>query len=74
VSDEQQGGDAAAASERDLARVRGALVLGAAAVAGGIALAGSVDRRAGGALVVAAWLLLAWAIHRYGRLSSARRS
>jgi hypothetical protein len=70
VTDEQRAGDT---GERDLARVRAAVVLGAASVAGGIALAASVDKRAGGALVVGAWLLLAWAIHRYGRLSSSRR-
>jgi hypothetical protein len=63
--------DASGQASRDLVRIRAAVVLGALAVAVGIALAGSVDKRQGGALVVGAWLLLGWAIHRYGRLSEA---
>lgn len=49
------------------------MVLAAVGVAGGLAIAGSVERTAGGAIVLAAWVLGLAALHRLGRAGSVRR-
>ena len=49
------------------------MVLSAVGVAGGLAIAGSVERTAGGAIVLAAWVLGIAALHRLGRAGSVRR-
>lgn len=49
------------------------MVLAAIGVAGGLAIAGSVERTAGGAIVLAAWVLGIAALHRLGRAGSVRR-
>lgn len=49
------------------------MVLAAVGVAGGLAIAGSIERTAGGAIVLAAWVLGIAALHRLGRAGSARR-
>ncbi len=51
------------------------LFLGAAvAIALGLAVSGSVDRTAGGAVLLAGWGLAILALHRLGRTGSARRN
>lgn len=55
-------------SSRDgFARAKRQLVFAAAGIALGLAVSGSVDRTAGGVLVLAAWLLGVVALHRLGR-------
>lgn len=49
------------------------LLLSAVGVAGGLAIAGSVERTAGGAIVLAAWVLGIAALHRLGRAGSVPR-
>jgi hypothetical protein len=49
------------------------LVIAAVGIAGGLAIAGSVERTVGGAAVVAAWVLGVAALHRLGRAGSAPR-
>jgi hypothetical protein len=44
-----------------------AMIVGSAATAVGIVLAASGSATAGGVLVVAGWLVLVGAIHRFGR-------
>ena len=48
------------------------MVLAAVGVAGGLAIAGSIDRTAGGAIVLGAWVIGIVALHRLGRAGSAR--
>ncbi len=43
------------------------------AMAGGLAIAGSVERTAGGAIVLGAWVLGIAALHRLGRAGSVQR-
>lgn len=49
------------------------MVLAAVGIAGGLAVAGSVERTAGGAIVLAGWVLGIAALHRLGRAGSVRR-
>lgn len=48
------------------------MILAAVGVAGGLAIAGSVERTAGGAIVLAAWVLGIASLHRLGRAGSVR--
>jgi len=50
------------------------MILAAVGVAGGLAIAGSVERTAGGAIVLGAWVLGIAALHRLGRAGSVDRS
>ena len=50
-----------------LRRARGTLAAGAALVALGIVVAGTVSRAWGGALLVTGWLVLVAGIHAFGR-------
>jgi hypothetical protein len=50
------------------------MVLAAVGVAGGLAIAGSVERTAGGAIVLAAWVLGIASLHRLGRAGSVNRA
>lgn len=43
------------------------LVISCAAIAGGLAIAGSVERTTGGVLVLVGWLSAVAALHRLGR-------
>jgi hypothetical protein len=54
-------------------RARRMLVASAGVMALGLAIAGSIDRTAGGAIVVGAWVLAIASLHRLGRAGSARR-
>lgn len=49
------------------------MILAAVGVAGGLAIAGSVERTAGGAIVLAAWVLGVASLHRLGRAGSMNR-
>lgn len=49
------------------------MILAAVGVAGGLAIAGSVDQRSGGAIVLAAWVLGIASLHRLGRAGSMSR-
>ena len=49
------------------------MILAAVGVAGGLAIAGSVDQRSGGAIVLAAWVLGIASLHRLGRAGSLHR-
>ena len=46
------------------------MLLAAVGVVGGLAIAGSVERTAGGAIVLAAWMIGIVALHRLGRAGS----
>ena len=48
------------------------MILAAVGVAGGLAIAGSVERTAGGAIVLGAWVLGVASLHRLGRAGSSR--
>lgn len=48
------------------------MILAAVGVAGGLAIAGSVERTAGGAIVLGAWVLGIASLHRLGRAGSVR--
>jgi hypothetical protein len=50
-----------------LTRVRQLMVAGAATAAAGVALAGTVSNALGGVFLLAGWLALVVAIHRFGR-------
>lgn len=50
------------------------MVLSCAAIAGGLAIAGSVDRGVGGVVLLAGWLGAVAALHRLGRAGSERRA
>lgn len=62
-----------AEAEAGFERGKRLLVLAAVGIAGGLAIAGSVQRSAGGALVIAAWGLGVLALHRLGRAGSSAR-
>ena len=49
------------------------MVIAAVGVAGGLAIAGSVERTAGGAIVLGAWVVGIVALHRLGRAGSKAR-
>ena len=49
------------------------MVIAAVGIAGGLAIAGSVERTAGGAIVLGAWVLGVAALHRLGRAGSTPR-
>ena len=49
------------------------MILAAVGVAGGLAIAGSIERTAGGAIVLAAWVLGIASLHRLGRAGSMDR-
>ena len=53
-------------------RAKRQLVLACAAIGGGLAVAGSVDRTTGGVLVLVGWLVGIVALHRLGRTGSDR--
>ena len=55
-------------------RARAILAIAIVVTLAGIALAGTVSRTAGGALVVAGWLALVYALHAFGRAGSTRDS
>lgn len=50
------------------------MILAAVGVAGGLAIAGSVEQRSGGAIVLAAWVLGIASLHRLGRAGSMNRA
>jgi hypothetical protein len=54
-------------------RARRLLVLSCAGIAGGLAIAGTVDNTTGGVIAIAAWLSCIAALHRLGRAGSERR-
>jgi len=49
------------------------LVLSCAAIAGGLAVAGTLDRSTGGVLLLIGWLLAVASLHRLGRAGSEKR-
>jgi hypothetical protein len=53
-------------------RARLPMVLAAVGVAGGLAIAGSIERTAGGAIILGAWVVGIVALHRLGRAGSHR--
>ncbi len=63
MSDEQP-------SEAAFQRARSHVIVAAALVAGGLAIAGSVERIAGGAIVLVGWVLGIASLHRLGRAGS----
>jgi hypothetical protein len=54
-------------------RAKMPMVISAVGVAVGLAIAGSVERTTGGAVVLGAWVLGIGALHRLGRAGSVRR-
>jgi hypothetical protein len=64
-----------AAEARETAAFEGAkrlFVVAVVAIAGGLAVAGSLDPTTGGVVVVAGWALAIAALHRLGRAGSSR--
>jgi hypothetical protein len=53
-------------------RAKVPMILAAVGIAGGLAIAGSVERTAGGAIVLGAWVLGIASLHRLGRAGSSR--
>jgi hypothetical protein len=51
-------------------RARRLLAAGSVVTAAGIAIAGTVERTAGGVTVVVGWALLVYGIHAFGRAAS----
>jgi hypothetical protein len=51
-------------------RARLPMVLAAVGLAGGLAMAGSIERTAGGAIILGAWAVGIVALHRLGRAGS----
>ena len=49
------------------------LLVACAMIAGGLAVAGSVDRTAGGVLLLVGWIAAVLSLHRLGRAGSERR-
>jgi hypothetical protein len=64
--------DVSKASPSPFERAKRQLLLACAAIGGGLAVAGSVDRTTGGVLLLAGWLLAIAALHRLGRTGSER--
>jgi hypothetical protein len=54
-------------SEPTFGRAKRQIVTACAVIAGGLAVAGTLDRTTGGVLVLAGWLLGVAALHRLGR-------
>jgi hypothetical protein len=50
------------------------MIIAAVGVAGGLAIAGSVEKTMGGAIVLGAWVLGIAALHRLGRAGSVDRT
>jgi hypothetical protein len=62
-----------AAAEADaFEKAKRLFVIAAVAIAGGLAVAGSIDTKTGGVLVVAGWFVAVAALHRLGRAGSSR--
>jgi hypothetical protein len=59
-------------SDVAFARARKLLVYAAITLAGGLAIAGALDRTTGGVIVLASWLAGVAALHRLGRAGSER--
>jgi hypothetical protein len=59
-----------AAKAEPFERAKLPMILAAVGVAGGLAIAGSVERTAGGAIVLGAWVLGIASLHRLGRAGS----
>jgi hypothetical protein len=59
--------------EHAYAKAKRAYVLAAVGIAGGLAISGTVDRTAGGVLLLAAWIGGVVALHRLGRTGSEQR-
>lgn len=55
-------------------KMRGVVVGASAAVAIGLAVAGTLSPIAGGVLVVAGWLVFVYALHGFGRAGSERKA
>ncbi len=51
----------------DYAKARRAYAVAIMATALGVALAGTIDRSFGGAVVLAGWTACVWSLHRLGR-------
>ncbi len=54
-------------------RAKVPMLIAAVGVVGGLAVAGSFERTAGGAIVLGAWVLGIASLHRLGRAGSIRR-
>lgn len=63
-----------ATDEAGYAKAKTLFAVAAVAVTVGLAIAGSVDRTAGGAVLLAGWGLAIAALHRLGRTGSAPRA
>ena len=59
-------------SDATFDRAKLPMILAALGVTGGLAIAGSVERTAGGAIVLGAWVVGIVALHRLGRAGSRR--
>ena len=57
----------AASSPDGFEKAKKLLVLACAAIAGGLAIAGSIDRSTGGVVLLVGWLLGVASLHRLGR-------
>jgi hypothetical protein len=55
-------------------RAKRSFVGACALIAGGLAIAGSVERVTGGVILLAGWLLAVSSLHRLGRTGSDRRA
>lgn len=64
----------AASSPDGFEKAKKLLVLACAAIAGGLAIAGSIDRSTGGVVLLVGWLLGVASLHRLGRTGSDRSS
>ncbi len=62
-----------ASAEIVYAKAKRHLVVSCAMIAGGLAVAGSVDRTAGGVLLLVGWVFAVLSLHRLGRAGSERR-
>lgn len=59
--------------EQDYEKAKRLFAIAAVAIASGLAVAGTVDRSAGGVLLLAGWISGIVALHRLGRTGSVRR-
>jgi hypothetical protein len=66
------GSPRAASTADPFERAKRHLLLACAAIAGGLAVAGSLDRTTGGVLVLIGWLAGIASLHRLGRTGSDR--